>query len=159
MARRRQDTPEEAQRQREASSRADRFRQRKSWFATEMGRQQANRYQMALDEDYYDSIESLAFLLRLGVRVGPAERRWRARVLARCSETCMQRWQVELQRRDEVARARRLGIHVAQLCAIARAADAASEPPPRADHARGKNQHITDGAPPCLGHTLRTCSF
>lgn len=57
MARRRQDTPEEAQRQREASSRADRFRQRKSWFATEMGRQQANRYQMALDEDYYDSIQ------------------------------------------------------------------------------------------------------
>jgi hypothetical protein len=57
MARRRQDTPEEAQRQRDASSRADRFRQRKSWFATEMARQQANRYQMALDEDYYDSIQ------------------------------------------------------------------------------------------------------
>lgn len=28
----------------------------KSWFQTEMVRQQANRYQMALDEDYYDSI-------------------------------------------------------------------------------------------------------
>lgn len=57
MARKRQETPEEPQRQREASSRADRFRQRKSWFATEMARQQANRYQMALDEDYYDSIQ------------------------------------------------------------------------------------------------------
>lgn len=57
MARRRQDTPEEARRQREAASVIDRFRQRKSWFATEMGRQQANRYQMALDEGYYDSIQ------------------------------------------------------------------------------------------------------
>ena len=31
-----------------------RFRQRKSWFITEMMRQQANRYQMAMDEAYYD---------------------------------------------------------------------------------------------------------
>lgn len=32
-----------------------RFRQRKSWFTMELQRQQANRYQMALDEAYYDS--------------------------------------------------------------------------------------------------------
>ena len=31
-----------------------RFQQRKGWFITEMMRQQANRYQMALDEAYYD---------------------------------------------------------------------------------------------------------
>lgn len=31
-----------------------RFRQRKSWFITEQMRQRANRYQMALDESYYD---------------------------------------------------------------------------------------------------------
>lgn len=33
---------------------ARRFRQRKGWFITELMRQQANRYQMALDESYYD---------------------------------------------------------------------------------------------------------
>lgn len=32
-----------------------RFRQRKSWFTMELMRQQANRYQMALDEAYYDN--------------------------------------------------------------------------------------------------------
>lgn len=37
---------------REAAQR--RFRQRKSFFITELMRQQANRYQMALDESYYD---------------------------------------------------------------------------------------------------------
>lgn len=31
-----------------------RFRRRKSWFTMELQRQQANRYQMALDEAYYD---------------------------------------------------------------------------------------------------------
>ena len=34
---------------------AERFRRRKSWFTMELQRQQANRYQMALDEGYYDS--------------------------------------------------------------------------------------------------------
>jgi hypothetical protein len=34
-----------------------RFEQRKAWFSMEMRRQEANRYQMALDEDYYDSIQ------------------------------------------------------------------------------------------------------
>ncbi len=38
----------------DAEAQAQRFRQRKSWFITEMMRQQANRYQMALDEAYYD---------------------------------------------------------------------------------------------------------
>lgn len=32
-----------------------RFHQRKSWFTMELQRQQTNRYQMALDEAYYDS--------------------------------------------------------------------------------------------------------
>lgn len=57
MARLRQDTPEEARHQRETASAIDRFRQRKSWLATERARLQANWYQMALDEDYYDSTQ------------------------------------------------------------------------------------------------------
>lgn len=32
----------------------DRFNKRRAWFIMELSRQQANRYQMALDEDYYD---------------------------------------------------------------------------------------------------------
>ena len=32
-----------------------RFQQRRSWFTMELQRQQSNRYQMALDECYYDS--------------------------------------------------------------------------------------------------------
>jgi hypothetical protein len=32
-----------------------RFLRRKSWFQAELARQRANRYQMALDEDYYDN--------------------------------------------------------------------------------------------------------
>lgn len=42
----------EARESREAQER--RFRTRRSWFVTEHMRQQANRYQMALDEAYYD---------------------------------------------------------------------------------------------------------
>lgn len=46
-----------------------------------------------------------------------------------CSQACTQRWEVELQRREEVAQARRLGIPVAQLRAarlgVAAVADAA----------------------------------
>lgn len=34
-----------------------RFEQRKAWFSMEMRRQEANRFQMAMDEDYYDSIQ------------------------------------------------------------------------------------------------------
>ena len=34
-----------------------RFAKRKAWFNAEWQRQEANRYQMALDEDYYDSIQ------------------------------------------------------------------------------------------------------
>lgn len=34
-----------------------RFQRRKAWFAMEWARQEANRYQMALDEDYYDSLQ------------------------------------------------------------------------------------------------------
>lgn len=34
-----------------------RFNRRKSWFSMEWQRQEANRYQMALDEDYYDSLQ------------------------------------------------------------------------------------------------------
>ena len=34
-----------------------RFQRRKSWFTMEWQRQEANRYQMALDEDYYDSLQ------------------------------------------------------------------------------------------------------
>ena len=41
-------------RQDDREAQARRFRQRKAWFVTEMMRQQANRYQMALDEAYYD---------------------------------------------------------------------------------------------------------
>lgn len=36
-----------------------RFDMRKSWFTLEMQRQRANRFQMAMDEDYYDSIQWL----------------------------------------------------------------------------------------------------
>jgi hypothetical protein len=39
-----------------------------------------------------------------------------------CSQACTQRWEVELQRREEVAQARRLGIPVAQLRAATRRA-------------------------------------
>lgn len=35
----------------------ERFRQRKSWFVMELKRQEQNRYQMAMDENYYDSIQ------------------------------------------------------------------------------------------------------
>ncbi len=38
----------------DAEAAKQRFLRRKSWFITEMMRQQANRYQMALDEAYYD---------------------------------------------------------------------------------------------------------
>lgn len=38
-------------------TRLDRFRRYKSWFTQEMQRQSANRFQMALDEDYYDCIQ------------------------------------------------------------------------------------------------------
>jgi hypothetical protein len=38
----------------ETEAASKRFLRRKSWFITEMMRQQANRYQMALDEAYYD---------------------------------------------------------------------------------------------------------
>lgn len=34
-----------------------RFDRRKAWFSMEWQRQEANRYQMALDEDYYDSLQ------------------------------------------------------------------------------------------------------
>jgi hypothetical protein len=34
-----------------------RFERRKAWFNMEWQRQEANRYQMALDEDYYDSLQ------------------------------------------------------------------------------------------------------
>jgi hypothetical protein len=34
-----------------------RFLKRKSWFIVELERQAANRYQMALDEDYYDGLQ------------------------------------------------------------------------------------------------------
>src|SRR3546814_6878251 len=37
--------------------RVQRFRRYKSWFWQEMSRQAANRFQMALDEDYYDSLQ------------------------------------------------------------------------------------------------------
>lgn len=50
-----------------------------------------------------------------------------------CSEACMQRWEAELQRRDEVARARRLGIPVAQLRATLRAADTCGSATPAQD--------------------------
>lgn len=36
---------------------AERFEKYKSWFGMEMRRQEANRWQMALDEDYYDGIQ------------------------------------------------------------------------------------------------------
>lgn len=36
-----------------------RFDVRKSWYTTELQRQRANRFQMAMDEDYYDSIQWL----------------------------------------------------------------------------------------------------
>jgi hypothetical protein len=35
----------------------ERFERRKSWFSMEMRRQEANRFQQALDEDYYDDIQ------------------------------------------------------------------------------------------------------
>jgi hypothetical protein len=34
-----------------------RFEERRGWFNMEWNRQEANRYQMALDEDYYDSLQ------------------------------------------------------------------------------------------------------
>lgn len=34
-----------------------RFQRRKAWFSMEWQRQEANRFQMALDEDYYDSLQ------------------------------------------------------------------------------------------------------
>lgn len=34
-----------------------RFQRRKAWFTMEWQRQEANRFQMALDEDYYDSLQ------------------------------------------------------------------------------------------------------
>lgn len=44
---------------RPAQEAIDRHRRLKSWFWQEMQRQAANRYQMAIDEDYYDSIQYL----------------------------------------------------------------------------------------------------
>jgi len=41
----------------ESGKSRERFLKRKAWFSMELARQQANRYQMALDEDYYDSIQ------------------------------------------------------------------------------------------------------
>ena len=38
----------------ESAKALDRFSRRRSWFVMELQRQAANRYQMALDEDYYD---------------------------------------------------------------------------------------------------------
>lgn len=38
-------------------SERERFERRKAWFTMEWQRQEANRYQMALDEDYYDSLQ------------------------------------------------------------------------------------------------------
>lgn len=43
-----------ADKERDRAAETDRFLKRKAWFMQEMNRQQANRYQMALDEDYYD---------------------------------------------------------------------------------------------------------
>lgn len=39
---------------RESQAALDRFNKRRAWFIMELSRQQANRYQMAVDEDYYD---------------------------------------------------------------------------------------------------------
>lgn len=58
MARRaRELTPEQMQVKALSESAEKRFQQRKAWFTMELGRQEANRYQMAIDEDYYDSIQ------------------------------------------------------------------------------------------------------
>lgn len=59
MARRspRELTPEQKQVEALAGDAQKRFEQRKSWFCMELRRQEANRYQMAIDEDYYDSIQ------------------------------------------------------------------------------------------------------
>lgn len=48
-------TEEQAKQQKLANDARERFNQRKSWFVMELRRQEANRYQMALDEDYYDN--------------------------------------------------------------------------------------------------------
>jgi hypothetical protein len=42
----------------------ERFERRKSWFVTEMRRQEHNRFQMALDEDYYDGLQWTAEEIR-----------------------------------------------------------------------------------------------
>jgi hypothetical protein len=51
MAKKKQ-TPETAD-----SAAIERFQRRRAWFNLEWSRQEANRYQQALDEDYYDSIQ------------------------------------------------------------------------------------------------------
>lgn len=60
-----------------------------------------------------------------------------------CSETCMQRWEAELQRRDEVAKARLLGIPVAQLRATPRAKHACGPATPAQDDDSGLAQTPT----------------
>lgn len=48
---------ERADKRREADDAKRRFERRKAWFQAELQRQAANRYQMALDEDYYDGLQ------------------------------------------------------------------------------------------------------
>lgn len=54
----------------------DRHRRLKSWFWQEQQRQAANRYQMAIDEDYYDSIQYLPEEARAILARGQAPVAW-----------------------------------------------------------------------------------
>lgn len=76
-----------------------------------------------------------------------------------CSEACMQRWQEELQRREDVAQARRLGIPVAQLRASHRAAATAAEPATSAlDAGNTPPAAVPMTTPPLPHYCLIACS-
>lgn len=50
-------SPEQEAKNYDEAGKIERFQQRRAWFNLEWSRQEQNRYQMALDEDYYDSIQ------------------------------------------------------------------------------------------------------